>query len=124
MMKKMKNYLVKIMGLIMLGFIVYAGYIVFDELLIEELEDFIHDLSPIVVDDGTYFDVDDTLLGITMITSFGYTAIKLIEGIFRKEDKHGSNWALCFFLQNIFYNRTISSKILINERKWFYEQEN
>ena len=90
MMKKIKNYLVKIMGLIMLGFIAYAGYMVFDEILIEELEDFIHDLSPIVVDDGTYFDVDDTLLGITMITSFGYTAIKLIEGIFRKEEKKES----------------------------------
>ena len=90
MMKKVKNYLVKIMGLIVLGFIAYAGYMVFDEILIEELEDFIHDLSPIAVEDGTYFDVDDTLLGLTMITSFGYTAIKIIEGIFRKEDKKES----------------------------------
>lgn len=90
MMKKVKNYLVKIMGLIMLGFVVYAGYMVFDEILIDEFEDFIHDLSPIVVDDGCYFDGGDTLLGLTMITSFGYTAIKLIEGIFRKEDKKES----------------------------------
>ena len=90
MMKKTRNYLVKIMGLIMLGFIAYAGYVIMDEVLIEELEDFIHDMSPIVVEDGTYFDVDDTLLGLTMITSIGYTAIKLIEGIFRKEDKKES----------------------------------
>ena len=87
MMKKVKNYLVKIMGLIMLGFIVYAGYVIMDEILIEEIEDFIHDLSPVAIDDGTYFDLDDTLLGLTMITSIGYTAIKLIEGIFTKDKK-------------------------------------
>ena len=90
MMKKTRNYLVKIMGLIMLGFIAYAGYVIMDEVLIEELEDFIHDMSPIVVEDGTYFDVDDTLLGLTMILSLGYTTIKLIENIFRKEDKKES----------------------------------
>lgn len=89
-MKKTTKYFKKILSLIMLGFIVYLGYMCFDEILIEGLEDFIHDLSPIVVDDGTYFELDEFLLGIVMIGSLGHSAISIIEGIFRKEDKKES----------------------------------
>lgn len=85
---KKTNYFKKVIGLIMLGFVIYTGVMLMDEVLIEEIEDFIHDLSPIVVDDGCYFDLDDFLLGLTMISSLAYSAIKLVESIFtRKEDK-------------------------------------
>lgn len=84
---KKTNYFKKILSLIMLGFIIYAGWVCFDEILIEGLEDFIHDLSPIVVDDGCYFETDEFLLGITLVGSLGYTAIRIIESIFRKEEK-------------------------------------
>lgn len=87
----MKNkYFKKIIKLFMLGFVIYTGVMLMDEVLIEEIEDFIHDMSPIVVDDGTYFELDDFLLGLTMESSLAYSAIKLIEGIIRKEDKKES----------------------------------
>lgn len=89
-MKKTTNIFKKMMGLIAIGFIVYCGVTLMDEVIIEEIEDFIHDLSPIVVDDGTYFDLDDFILGTTMIGSLLYTTIRIIEGIFRKEDKEKS----------------------------------
>jgi hypothetical protein len=89
-MKKRTNYFKKVIGLIMLGFVIYTGVMIMDEVLIEEIEDFIHDLSPIVVDDGTYFELDDFLLGLTMETSLAYSAIRIIEGIFRKEEKKES----------------------------------
>ena len=89
-MKKTTNIFKKMMGLIVIGFMVYCGVTLMDEVIIEELEDFIHDLSPIVVDDGTYFDLDDFILGTTMMGSLLYTTIRIIEGIFRKEDKEKS----------------------------------
>ena len=89
-MKKTTNIFKKMIGLIVLGFMVYCGVTLMDEVIIDEIEDFIHDLSPIVVDDGTYFDLDDFILGTTMMGSLLYTGIRLIEGIFRKEDKKES----------------------------------
>ena len=89
-MKKTTSIFKKMMGLIAIGFMVYCGVTLMDEVIIEELEDFIHDLSPIVVDDGTYFDLDDFILGTTMMGSLLYTTIRIIEGIFRKEDKEKS----------------------------------
>lgn len=84
------NYFKKIIKLFMLGFVIYTGVMLMDEVIIEEIEDFIHDMSPIVVDDGCYFELDDFLLGLTMESSLAYSAIKLIEGIFRKEEKKES----------------------------------
>lgn len=80
-MKKTTNIFKKMMGLIAIGFMVYCGVTLMDKVIIKEIEDFIHDLSPIVVDDGTYFELDDFILG---------TTIRIIEGIFRKEDKEKS----------------------------------
>ena len=86
-MKKITNIFKKMMGLIVLGFMVYCGVTLMDEVIIDEIEDFIHDMSPIVVDDGCHFDLDDFILGTTMMGSLLYTAISLIEGIFRKEKR-------------------------------------
>ena len=84
------NYFKKIIKLFMLGFVIYTGVMLMDEVLIEEIEDLLHDFTPIVVDDGCYFELDDFLLGLTMESSLAYSAIKLIEGIFRKEEKRES----------------------------------
>lgn len=89
MMKKM-NYFKKVIGSVFMGLTLFCAYDMFNEVIRDEAEDFIHDMSPAAIEDGTYFNGEDFLLGTISTLTMTYSIIKTGENLFRKEDKKES----------------------------------
>lgn len=80
----MKNtYFKKVVGILMVMLIVATGITLFNEIIIDEIEDLIYP------DEGR-FDLGDFTLGVTCVLSLTYSMIRIMENIFRKEEKRES----------------------------------
>ena len=73
------TYFKKVVGLLMVMLIIAAGITLFDEVIIDEIED----LFP----DHGCFDLGDFTLGVTCVLSLTYSMIRILENIFKKEEK-------------------------------------
>ena len=77
----MKNtYLKKVIGILIVMLIIATGITLFNEIIIDEIEDLVYP------DEGR-FDLGDFTLGVTCVLSLTYSMIRIMENIFRKEDK-------------------------------------
>lgn len=77
------NYFKKVVGILMIMLIIASGITLFNEVIIDEVEDLLYP------DEGV-FDLGDFTLGVTCVLSLTYSMIRIMEGIFRKEDKKES----------------------------------
>jgi hypothetical protein len=72
------NYFKKVFGILMVMIIIACGITLFDQVILDELED----LFP----DHGVFDPGDFILGMTCELSLIYSMIRILENIFRKEE--------------------------------------
>lgn len=75
----MKTYFYKVVGTLMVMLIIATGITLFDEIIIDEIEDL---LNP----EYGRFDLGDFTLGVTCVLSLTYSMIRILEGIFTKRD--------------------------------------
>ena len=73
------NYFKKVFGILMVMIIIACGVTLFDQVILDELED----LFP----DHGVFDPGDLMLGMTCELSLIYSMIRILENVFRKEEK-------------------------------------
>jgi uncharacterized membrane protein (DUF106 family) len=76
----MKNYLKKVIGMLMVAALVICWIQIFNELVWDEIEDY---FNP----DLGVFKPEDFFLGTTIILSLTYSVIRIIEGIFKRKEK-------------------------------------
>ena len=86
----LKKNIERAFRLIFLGAIIYCGVTLFHECILDEIEDLIYDVCH-ATEDSCCFDLDDLMLGTTMLASCIGTTYSLLENLikdlFKKENK-------------------------------------